>query len=143
MRRWGRSFAIVLRLVPYLIAFLRDRRRWIVVGRPRPLSQAKHRKRAERLTRTIARLGPTFIKLAQVFGARADILPEPYLTAISSLQDRVPPDAPGRIQRVIAEELNAPVEELFESFETEPAAAASLAQVHRARLADILLGEVA
>jgi predicted unusual protein kinase regulating ubiquinone biosynthesis (AarF/ABC1/UbiB family) len=134
MRRWGRSFAIVLRLVPYLIAFLRDRRRWIVVGRPRRLSPARHRKRAERLTRTIAKLGPTFIKLAQVFGARADILPEPYLTAISSLQDRVPPDRPERIRGVITEEL-APVEELFERFETEPAAAASLAQVHRARLA--------
>ncbi len=135
MRRWGRSFAIILRLVPYLLAFLRDRRRWIVVGRPRRLSPEKHRKRAKRLTRTIANLGPTFIKLAQVFGARADILPEPYLSAISSLQDRVPADEPKKIRSVIAAELNAPADELFETFETEPAAAASLAQVHRARLA--------
>ncbi|MFO7894981.1 MAG: AarF/UbiB family protein [Longimicrobiales bacterium] len=130
----GRSFAIVFRLVPYLFAFLRDRRRWIVVGRPRRLPVEKHRKRAERLTRTIAKLGPTFIKLAQVFGARADILPEPYLTAISSLQDRVPADAPRKIRAVIADELNEPVSELFEAFENEPAATASLAQVHKARL---------
>jgi predicted unusual protein kinase regulating ubiquinone biosynthesis (AarF/ABC1/UbiB family) len=134
VRRWGRSFAIVLRLLPFLIAFLRDRRRFLFFGRPRRLDYQQHRRRAERLTATIARLGPTFIKLAQVFGARADILPEPYLSSISSLQDRVPPDPPDEIQAVIAEELGKPVDTLFSSFEREPVAAASLGQVHRARL---------
>jgi predicted unusual protein kinase regulating ubiquinone biosynthesis (AarF/ABC1/UbiB family) len=135
MKRWGRGLTIALRLAPFLVAFLRDRRRWLFFGRPRRLPYERHQRRARRLTATIAGLGPTFIKLAQVFGARADILPEPYLSAISSLQDRCPPDQPEEIEGVIAEELGRAPAEIFEVFEREPIAAASLGQVHRARLA--------
>ncbi|HUE77883.1 MAG TPA: AarF/UbiB family protein [Longimicrobiales bacterium] len=134
MRRWSRGFLIALRLFPFVVAFIRDRRRWLLFGRPRRLAEERHRRRAAKLTATIAKLGPTFIKLAQVFGARADILPEPYLSAIASLQDRVPPDAPEAIERVIAQELGQPADQVFESFAREPVAAASLGQVHRARI---------
>ncbi len=135
MRRWARSLTIAVRLAPFLVAFLRDRRRWLLFGRSRDLSYEHHQRRAQRLTMAIAGLGPTFIKLAQVFGARADILPEPYLGAISSLQDRCPPDPPDEIEGVVAEELGRPVADVFKVFQREPIAAASLGQVHRARLA--------
>src|SRR6185437_13112727 len=76
--RLMRAFVVFIRLLPFVVAFLRDRRRFILFGGPLARDDAHHRRRADRLTRTLAELGPTFIKLAQVFGARADILPEPY-----------------------------------------------------------------
>src|SRR5215207_1838665 len=112
-----------------------DRRRFLVVGRPRRRDAERHRLRAERLTSTLAELGPTFIKLAQVFAARADILPEPYLSAIATLTDQVPPLPPGVAERVVREELGRDVGQVFGRFEPEPLAAASLGQVHRATYA--------
>src|SRR5512135_3264636 len=110
MRRWRRGLTILWRLLPFVFAFLRDRRRFVFFGRSRVVSAAVHARRAERLTATIASLGPTFIKLAQLFSARADILPEPYLSAVGRLQDRVPPDPFPAIAAVLESELGTSVD---------------------------------
>ena len=132
MKSLFRGIRVLMGLTPFVLAFLRDRRRWIVVGRPARRSERHHQRRAEKLVARVAALGATFIKLAQLLSARADILPDPYLTAIGTLQDQAPPDPTKEIVEVIEKELGRPVDEAFEGFEREPAAAASLGQVHRA-----------
>src|SRR5436190_20933488 len=128
-----RIFVVWYRLAPFVVAFLRDRRRWILAGPPRFLSDETHRERARNLTRTIASLGPSFIKLAQVFGIRADIIPQIYVEELSNLHDRVPPFPTSEVRKRIQAELKRPLETVFDSFEGEPLAAASLGQVHRAK----------
>jgi predicted unusual protein kinase regulating ubiquinone biosynthesis (AarF/ABC1/UbiB family) len=129
-----RIFVVWYRLAPFLLAFLRDRRRWILVGPPRLLSDEIHLDRARRLRQRIESLGPSFIKLAQVFGIRADIVPLIYLEELAKLHDRVPPFPSADLRRRIQAELKRPLAEIFDSFEEQPLAAASLGQVHRARL---------
>ena len=135
MKRWRRTFVIVRALLPFVLAFWRDRRRWLFFGGPRSVSPEVHQSRAARLTNTVANLGPTFVKLAQVFSARADILPEPYLSEVSRLQDQIPPDDPKDIVAVLEAELGRPLVELFEDFDLTPVATASLGQVHKAHVA--------
>jgi predicted unusual protein kinase regulating ubiquinone biosynthesis (AarF/ABC1/UbiB family) len=134
MKRSVRTLTVLVRLTPFVVAFLRDRRRFILLGQPVRRGPGHHEKRARRLTRLLGRLGPTFIKLAQLFSSRADILPEPYLSQIGTLQDQVPPDAWRDVEKVLEAELGQPVGEVFSEIEEEPLAAASLGQVHKARI---------
>ena len=128
-----RTLVIVLRLLPLVLSFVRDHRRWLVAGGPVPRTRAFHEARAARVVAKIARLGPAFVKMAQIVGARADLIPEPYLAALGTLHDQVPPVPERAVRAVIQEAYGQPPEALFEHFEREPLAAASLGQVHRAR----------
>jgi predicted unusual protein kinase regulating ubiquinone biosynthesis (AarF/ABC1/UbiB family) len=129
-----RSIFVTLRLLPFVLSFLRDRRRWLFAGGPAERSDEFHLRRADAIVSGIAGLGPTFVKLAQVLAARADLVPEPYITALGRLHDQVPPVSFDAVSKTIVEAYGAAPDTLFEQFEREPLAAASLGQVHRARL---------
>lgn len=84
----------------------------------------------ERLSAALEALGPTFIKLGQALSVRSDLVGEEIAADLSTLQDRLPPFAGSVARETIEEELVAPIDTLFRSFDDTPVAAASIAQVH-------------
>lgn len=88
-----------------------------------------------RLPRAIARLGPSYVKLGQFLATRADVVGPEVVARLGELQDRMSPFPRDRAVATIEKALGKPLEEIFESF-GEPVAAASIAQVHKARIRD-------
>lgn len=88
------------------------------------------------LAADLEKMGPTFIKLGQLLSSRPDLLPEPYLKALTRLQDRVKPFPFEEVEQIVVSELGVRLSKAFAHFSKQPLAAASLGQVHKASLRD-------
>lgn len=137
IRRYGK---IADTLIKYEFGYLVDR---LKIGEFRPLrSRLRKREhtpagtmsRPRRVRMVLEELGPTYIKLGQILSMRQDLIPMEYTEEFSRLQDEVQAFGFGDVGKVIREELGSEIKDLFEHFEETPIAAASLGQVHYARL---------
>ncbi len=93
-------------------------------------------RRAATLRTAFERLGPTYLKLGQIIASSPGLFPKPYVEEFQKCLDRVPPFAFADVKRIVGEELGRPTETVFSSIEEAPLAAASIAEVHAARLID-------
>lgn len=89
-----------------------------------------------RIRRALEELGPTFVKVGQVLAGRSDLLGPEWISELEQLQNHVPPAPSESIRAQLAEDLGQDPDDVFDAFDWEPVAAASIAQVHRARLKD-------
>ncbi len=132
--RLKRYAEIVALLVKYGRSDLVDQSA-LTLARSQPKEVAKT-PQAEELADDLEKLGPTFIKLGQLLSTRGDLLPEPYLEALSRLQDQIEPFPYEEVEQIVSSEIGGRISKLFLEFDTQPLAAASLAQVHRATMRD-------
>src|SRR5689334_15178879 len=117
-----RIAAVVARLLPLGLSLRRDYRRWIFWGAPLVRSEAFHRQRARTIGRQFAALGPAFVKLAQIFASRSDLIPEPYLAELGTLTDQVPPIPWPVVRGVIERAWNEAPENVLDELDPTPLA---------------------
>ena len=101
--------------------------------RPVPPKEAA---KADELAADLESLGPTFVKVGQLLSTRVELLPRPYLDALSRLQDEVEPFGFDEVEKIVTTELGVRISKAFADFESTPMASASLGQVHLAQLRD-------
>ena len=129
LRAYRRFPVVLYRFLPLIVAYARDRNRFLLFGSSRRVTPETRVHRAEVLLDTLLTLGPTFIKLGQILSTRPDVMPPEYIDVLSSLQDDVPP-APWEESREVLEADLGPVSEAFDEFDPEPISGASLGQVY-------------
>jgi ubiquinone biosynthesis protein len=105
-------------------------------GRPDAGGAVGRRRQAKRLRSSLEELGPTFAKIGQILSTRPDLMPPEFIEELATLQDNVPPLTEEQVVRVMEQELGVPWEDVFETIDPRPLAAGTIAQVHRATLAD-------
>jgi predicted unusual protein kinase regulating ubiquinone biosynthesis (AarF/ABC1/UbiB family) len=133
--RWGRLIDIWRFVLTWLFYLWLDQQAWSYGGQPTAERKAKRRRaRAIWIRETLLHLGPTFIKVGQFFSTRADLFPSEYVEELSKLQDRVPAFGYEQVAAIVQQELGKPIEQIYSYFDPTPLAAASLGQVHRAKL---------
>ena len=107
-----------------------------VFGRPDEEGATGRARQAKRMREALEELGPTFCKLGQILSTRPDLLPAEFIEELAQLQDRVPPLSEEQVVLVMEQELGVPWEDVFEHVDPEPLAAGTIAEVHRAVLAN-------
>ncbi|NJO78570.1 MAG: AarF/ABC1/UbiB kinase family protein [Cyanobacteria bacterium RM1_2_2] len=131
-RRYVDIWTFVLRLLAAQWAYNKS---WSYPGGMTDEAKAKRRRSlAVWIRETLLDLGPTFIKVGQLFSTRADLFPVEYVEELSKLQDKVPAFSYEQVERIVEQDFGKPIPDLYRNFDPIPLAAASLGQVHRAQL---------
>ncbi len=140
MRHIGRLVFICITVLRYgldELALSSFRQRWVrALVRILTLGRRLDQPRGVRLRLGLERLGPIFVKFGQVLSTRRDLLPPDVADELARLQDRVPPFPAAQSRALVEKAFGRPIDEIFASFEAEPVASASIAQVHFAVLQD-------
>jgi ubiquinone biosynthesis protein len=140
MRHLARLLFISITVLRYgldELALSSFRQRWVrLLVRVMTVGRTLDAPRGERLRLGLERLGPIFVKFGQVLSTRRDLLPPDLADELAKLQDRVPPFPAAQARLLIERAFGRPIDAVFSTFEDQPVASASIAQVHFATLKD-------
>ena len=131
LRSYRRFVVVAYQFLPLLLAYARDRNRFLLFGSSRQVPPETRRRRARSLLNSLLTLGPTFIKLGQLLSTRPDVLPPEYVDEFESLQDDVPPAEWNDAREILEADIGT-VEGTFDEFDTTAISGASLGQVYTA-----------